>query len=605
MNFFYLLHHRYLLIKILILFFSYFGIAFAIPFFTLTTSSKSLEIPINTVGSVTYQVLNSSGVLANNMVYDVTYPHNTGISIDDTSTTCQKSLKANEACILKLRIIAGSTPNTFRLSPRVCTENGIICSVPDINDRTVIVITIPQPPPVIVPLTLNTDLVPSDQHLQFRALILQNSGSESVTLNDISVTECGNIQNQIEICNNNTNCTPPTGSIINCSTGTVLAPGNSCLIWFRSNDLASQPLGDLSGTVTVSIQSNPDNTLNKNTFTANYANNLYVGGVFNSAGSVSNTSRIAKWNGANWSALGTGIPNNGVNALAIYQGDLFIGGDFTNVDGDTNQDRIVRWDGITFNALSTGIDNNSVDALTVFNNTLILGGTFTNVANPNGDRVVSWNGTTFNTLSTGISNNGVRAATVYQDKLILGGNFTNAGGLINGDRVISWNGTSFSSMATGISNNIVNALTVLGSNLFVSGTFTNQYGATGDRILSWNGVTFSPLSLTTSPGAAVNALSTYAGNLILGGSFTNLGGATGDRVVSWDGTTYNNLATGIANGTVNTLAVAQTTLLFAAGTFTNPASRIAQWNGSIWSPLGTGLDNSVNALVVASSLALE
>ncbi len=56
--------------------------------------------------------------------------------------------------------------------------------------------------------------------------------------------------------------------------------------------------------------------------------NLYVGGNFTFIGTVA-ASRIAKWNGSAWSALGTGMDNT-VNALAADStGHLYVGGAFT------------------------------------------------------------------------------------------------------------------------------------------------------------------------------------------------------------------------------------------------------------------------------------
>ena len=51
---------------------------------------------------------------------------------------------------------------------------------------------------------------------------------------------------------------------------------------------------------------------------------LYVGGNFNFAGEVF-ANNIAKWDGANWSALGSGISSS-VYALTVYDGELIAGG---------------------------------------------------------------------------------------------------------------------------------------------------------------------------------------------------------------------------------------------------------------------------------------
>ena len=65
---------------------------------------------------------------------------------------------------------------------------------------------------------------------------------------------------------------------------------------------------------------------------------LYVGGVFTTAGGAA-ASRIAKWNGSAWSALGSGVnfaanilaEHATVHALAVSGTDLYVGGDFSSV----------------------------------------------------------------------------------------------------------------------------------------------------------------------------------------------------------------------------------------------------------------------------------
>src|SRR5687768_9943320 len=56
------------------------------------------------------------------------------------------------------------------------------------------------------------------------------------------------------------------------------------------------------------------------------AGNFYIAGDFNSVNSVP-ASRIAKWNGTTWSALGSGITGS-VNSIAFSGTDVYVGGQF-------------------------------------------------------------------------------------------------------------------------------------------------------------------------------------------------------------------------------------------------------------------------------------
>src|SRR5262245_47910887 len=59
--------------------------------------------------------------------------------------------------------------------------------------------------------------------------------------------------------------------------------------------------------------------------------NLYIGGRFSVIGDVL-ARNIAKWNGTNWSALGSGL-SGGCSALAVSGIELFTGGEFTMAGG--------------------------------------------------------------------------------------------------------------------------------------------------------------------------------------------------------------------------------------------------------------------------------
>ena len=88
----------------------------------------------------------------------------------------------------------------------------------------------------------------------------------------------------------------------------------------------------------------------------------------------------------------------------------------------------------------------------------------------------------------------------------------------------------------------------------------------------------------------------FNGDLIVGGDFTS----PGNRIAKWNGTSWSTLGTGM-NGTVRDLAIFNNEL-YAVGTFTNAggvtANRIAKWNGTSWSALGLGLNSSAYSLHV-------
>jgi len=156
---------------------------------------------------------------------------------------------------------------------------------------------------------------------------------------------------------------------------------------------------------------------------------LYVGGAFRVVGNTA-ASRIAKWDGTNWSSLGAGL-NDTVQALTLNNsGSLYVAGNFTTAGGSA-ANHIAKWNGSNWQALGTGVQG--APASTAVVRSLFMDGTGT---------------------------------------LYAGGSFAQAGGVAAAN-ITRWNGTAWSSLGTGVqgANSLVAALTVVGRNLYVSGSF--------------------------------------------------------------------------------------------------------------------------------------
>jgi trimeric autotransporter adhesin len=110
-----------------------------------------------------------------------------------------------------------------------------------------------------------------------------------------------------------------------------------------------------------------------------YENELYVGGQITQAGGIP-ANCIALWNSVNWSSPDSGIwGENGysiVNALTVYNGELYAGGFFDTANG-VHANCIAKWDGTNWSSVGSGINvGGDIDAMTVFNNSLFVGGGF-------------------------------------------------------------------------------------------------------------------------------------------------------------------------------------------------------------------------------------
>lgn len=90
---------------------------------------------------------------------------------------------------------------------------------------------------------------------------------------------------------------------------------------------------------------------------------VYIGGMFTSAGGVLNADRIVRWDGTRWHALGAGL-NDDVFAIVVRGSNVYAGGFFTDAGGNPNADYVARWDGTQWHSLGSGV-NGRVFALAV------------------------------------------------------------------------------------------------------------------------------------------------------------------------------------------------------------------------------------------------
>ncbi|HEX8598089.1 MAG TPA: S-layer homology domain-containing protein [Chloroflexia bacterium] len=345
-------------------------------------------------------------------------------------------------------------------------------------------------------------------------------------------------------------------------------------------------------------------------------NDVYVGGGFTLAGDQA-AHNVARWNGSQWSALGTGlgVPED-VQAIAVAGSNVYIGGRFTSAGG-TRANNIARWDGSQWSALGNGLTGLSggflptVYAITVSGNDLYVGGIFTTAGAVSANNVARWNGTEWSALGSGIG--GGSSPRVFDIALIdsnvyFGGSFSTAGGA-SARNIAMWDGSSWSALGSGIGDSTfgyVNDIVALGSDIYAAGGFTTAGGVNANHIARWNGTEWSALG--SGLGSNVNALATNGTDIFVGGIFTTAGGASANYIAKWNGTEWSALGSG-TGGLVSALAVSGTDL-YVTGSFTTAggagANSIARWNGAQWSALGSGLASaqtfiSVYALAAGGS----
>jgi hypothetical protein len=236
-----------------------------------------------------------------------------------------------------------------------------------------------------------------------------------------------------------------------------------------------------------------------------------VGGSFTNAydfpGLASIVNRIARWDAATgWSPLGTGVSGS-VLTIREQGGLVYVGGAFTNAGGNT-ANRIAVWDGANWSPLGTGSANGlngTVNAILVDGSDIYVGGSFTTAGGATARAVARWNGSSWSALGEGMfhtSTANVSGLAKLGGHLYACGVFTNAGGNVITRNIARWDGTKWESLGSGIGNEATpgasraTALAVRGNDLFVGGIFETAGVSDAEYIARWNDqIDFTPPSV--------------------------------------------------------------------------------------------------------------
>jgi len=287
---------------------------------------------------------------------------------------------------------------------------------------------------------------------------------------------------------------------------------------------------------------------------------LVVGGV-----QPLGTSGISRWNGTSWSATTT--TNSYVTALAAFDDGsgpaLFAGGSFTTIDG-VPANHVARWDGASWTPLGTGL-NGDVFALATFDDgtgaALYSAGSFTSAGGTAANRIAKWDGASWTPLGAGTSER-VYALTTYDDgngqALYAAGAFGTAGG-VTVNFIARWDGQAWSALAGGGMSNAPNvlvlgpasvrALAVMddgsGPALFAGGSFLRAGGVLSPNLAKWDGAHWYAAGNGTIPSTTANAPSQvlalavgYEANgpaLYVGGTFTGVPDSGDSYAARWQG----------------------------------------------------------------------
>jgi hypothetical protein len=336
------------------------------------------------------------------------------------------------------------------------------------------------------------------------------------------------------------------------------------------------------------------------------------------------------WDGLTWAVVpgSDAMPAPSVQAFAAFD-------DGTGLRLHAAAGNEVRkWTGAAWQVVGTA--NDTVNALAVFDDgfgaRLYAGGSFTQMAGSPAAAVARWNGgASWSALGSGLTLVGQPgAATVFDllavqtpsPALLVAGGFTHAGGTPAGP-LASWSGTAWTAAAASYQTveayPTVHTVQKTGApgteDLYIGGNFSKIDGTPaafvarrGAASAAWGPV---PASSGAPPGATITAAAEFdAGSgpdLIVAGFFDTIGGVAAKGIARWDGTSWFPLGAGFINGGEVTCMTSWDDGtgpgLYVGGSFTSvggvACNNIAKWNGSAWSPLGSGCAGTTSPAVRA------
>jgi hypothetical protein len=329
---------------------------------------------------------------------------------------------------------------------------------------------------------------------------------------------------------------------------------------------------------------------------------VIAGGSLQYAGQT-NALRIARFDGSNWSAFGTGL-NSNVVAVAAVGTNIYAAGEFTGGSGGPLAYHMGRWNGSQWVSLSNTAFS-TVNALAPRSNDLFIAGYF-GIAAVDGTAswLTRWDGTNFwKVLAFGpdtftlfsLDGVGFTAMAVTDTDIYLSGHcqitecdptWTDC---IVSPNVMRFDGTYGHGLGTGLSTN-ANAIAAVGTDVYFGGPITNAGGITVKGIARWDGSAWFDVGGGITGSGTILAMATIGTNLYVGGTFTNIGGVTARHIACWNGTTWSALGSGTLSsptstaGTVNALTAVGNDL-YVGGSFRMAGGKesyfIGRWNESM------------------------
>lgn len=294
---------------------------------------------------------------------------------------------------------------------------------------------------------------------------------------------------------------------------------------------------------------------------------------------------LGRWQDNQWSRIAAGsngLVEGKVYAIAAQGSNLYAGGFLTQA-GSIAISNVARWDGAQWNAMGGGVymsaGGGDVAAIAVSGSDVYVGGWFDRAGTLTASNIARWDGAAWHALGIGV-NSDVKAIAVDGNNVYVGGAFTTAGG-ITVNHIARWDGSQWHAMGSGTSGT-VNAIAVQGQNVYIGGQFIYASNQVANLIARWDGSSWQPLGNGLGSYIAVHSIRTAPEGVYAAGLFRPVFGQySAYNIALWNGSNWTNLGSGIQEGWVNDVLPLDNRL-FAGGQFwlagNNYSDGFAIWN---------------------------
>ncbi|MBK9453864.1 MAG: T9SS type A sorting domain-containing protein [Bacteroidetes bacterium] len=237
---------------------------------------------------------------------------------------------------------------------------------------------------------------------------------------------------------------------------------------------------------------------------ARYKGELFVTGTFLMAGG-NPSGRIAKWQGNDWVAIGSGLSTNGNPGggigfgLEVMDNILYLYGAFDSING-IEAHSLAKYDGTSwgpvFNLPKFMSSLNRIYDAEWFEGELYIGGDFHKPgSNPPIHGLAKWNGFDWVGVDVGLFGTfpNVSALATYQGKLVIAGHFNkhDTPGSIPGNGITIWDGQVWDTLQGGVQYRVpggwIRGILINGDALYAYGLFDSAGGYPARNLAMWDG----------------------------------------------------------------------------------------------------------------------